>query len=170
MFSQFRYNFFINKKSRFFAFTQVQTNAILLLERRLLGGAGYRRNLIDIKKDTTRRYEIDISAGLMQEEELLDRTNLPTDEKYHTNYTRSILSLVAIIDFKGKLTIVNTTYFQQYIKNFNDFRLLNETNLMVQINKWLSIGVDLEYRYDSEPPSILKDRDFNTNLGLVFNI
>ena len=99
LFSQFRYNFFINRKSRIFAFSQIQTNAILLLERRLLGGVGYRRNLLDIKVDTTKRYEIDLSAGIMQEEELLNRENLPNDEKFYTNYTRAIYSLVGIIDF-----------------------------------------------------------------------
>ena len=40
---------------------------------------------------------------------------------------------------------------------------------MVQLNEWLSISIDLEYRYDSEPPSILKDRDFNANIGLALN-
>ncbi len=170
LFTQLRYNYFINNKSRLFAFTQLQSNAILLLERRLLGGLGYRLNLIDIKKDTSKRFELDISAGLMQEEELLNRTDLPALEKYYTNYTRSIFSLVGIIDIKDKFTLVNTTYFQQYLKNLNDFRLLNETNLMIQINEWFSVSIDLEYRFDSEPPSILKDRDFNTNLGLIFNL
>ena len=82
----------------------------------------------------------------------------------------AIFSLVGIIDIKDKFTLVNTTYFQQYIKDFNDFRLLNETNFMFKINKWLSFSIDIEYRFDSEPPSILKDRDFNSNLGLVFNL
>ena len=106
----------------------------------------------------------------MQEEEQINRESLSIDEKFYTNYTRAIFSLVGIIDFKDKFTIVNTTYFQQYIRNINDFRLLNETNLMVQLNEWLSISIDLEYRYDSEPPSILKNRDFNTNIGLALNI
>ena len=169
LFSQFRYNFFINRKSRVFAFSQIQTNAILLLERRLLVGGGYRRNLLDVKIDSTKRYEIDLSAGLMQEEELLNRENLPNDEKFYTNYTRAIYSLVGIIDIKKKFTIVNTTYFQQYLRNLKDFRLLNETNIMVQIKEWLGIGIDIEFRFDSEPPSTLKDKDFNTNLGLIFN-
>ena len=169
LFSQFRYNFFINRKSRIFAFTQIQSNAILLLERRLLVGGGYRRNLLDIKVDTTKRYEIDLSAGIMQEEEQLNRESFSIDEKFYTNYTRAIFSLVGIIDFKNKFTIVNTTYFQQYIQNIKDFRLLNETNIMVQIKEWLGIGIDIEFRYDSEPPSTLRDKDFNTNLGLVFN-
>lgn len=170
LFTQFRYNYFINKKNRLFAFSQIQTNAILLLERRLLGGAGFRRNLIDIKRDSSIRYELDISTGMMQEHELLNRSNLPLAEKYNTNYTRAIFSIVGIIDISEKFTIVNTTYYQQYIKNMQDYRLLNETNLMIQLNEWFSVSIDLEYRFDSEPPSILKDRDFNTNIGFALNI
>ena len=170
LFTQLRYNYFIDSKSRFFAFSQIQSNAILLLNRRLLFGAGYRRNLIDIKNDSSSRYELDISVGLMQEEEVLNRDGLPVDEKDYTNYTRAMFSIVGIIDITDKFTIVNTTYYQQYVNDLNDYRLLNETNLMVQINEWLMISMDLEYRFDSDAPSILKDRDFNTNLGLVFNI
>ena len=48
-FSQLRYDYQINDKSRYFMFTQLQSNAILLFNRRLLGGLGYRRNLINIE-------------------------------------------------------------------------------------------------------------------------
>ena len=183
LFTQLRYNYFIDKKSRFFSFAQIQSNAILLLEQRLLLGGGYRRNLIDIKVDTSKRYELDLSAGIMQEKELLNTPDGFTaiEDQKNRNYTRAIFSLVGIIDIKDKFTIVNTTYFQQYIKNMDDFRLLNETNFMVHLNEWLSIGIDFEYRFDSDPPKannaangnpieILKPKDFNTNLGLVFNI
>ena len=63
-----------------FAFTQIQSNAILLLERRLLGGAGFRQNIFEKTKDSSKVFKIDISAGIMQEEEL-NRTDLPIDEK-----------------------------------------------------------------------------------------
>ena len=170
LFTQFRYNYFINNKSRFFSFIQVQSNAILLIEKRLLGGAGYRHNIVDLKNDSSSKFSLDISTGIIQEEEILKRENLPSFEEYYTNYTRAIFSLVGIVEIKDKFTLVNTTYFQQYVLDFSDFRLLNETNLMVKINQWLSISLDLEYRFDSQPPSVLKDQDFNTNIGLVFNI
>ncbi|MEK9618612.1 MAG: DUF481 domain-containing protein, partial [Flavobacteriales bacterium] len=50
-FSQLRYDYQINDKSRYFMFTQLQSNAILLFSRRLLVGLGYRRNLINIERD-----------------------------------------------------------------------------------------------------------------------
>ena len=170
IFSQLRYNYNFSAKSRLFAFAQVQSNAILLLEHTLLGGAGFRQNIIEKKKDTTRVFKIDLSVGIMQEEELLNRTDLPVAEKYYTNYTRSVISIVGVYEVTDVFTIVNTTYLQKYIKDFSDYRLLNETNLMFSINEMLSVSLDLEYRFDSDPPSTLKDTDFNTNFGFVFSL
>ena len=170
LFSQLRYNYVFNEKSKVFVFSQLQSNAILLLERRFLVGAGYRRSVVNFHKDSIKSFKIDLSAGVMQENELLNRTNLEIDEKYHTNYTRMIFSLVGVLDVKNKFTLVNTTYFQQYVLNLEDFRLLNEFNLMFNINKNLAFSIDLVYRFDSEPPSILSDRDLNTNVGLLFKL
>jgi hypothetical protein len=170
LFSQLRYNYVFNEKNKLFLFSQLQSNAILLLERRFLAGAGFRRSIVDFHKDSIKSFKIELSAGAMQENELLNRTNLEIGEKYHTNYTRMIFSLVSLFDVKNKFTLVNTTYFQQYLLNLNDFRLLNEFNFMFNINKNLAFSIDLVYRFDSEPPSILSDRDLNTNIGLLFKI
>ena len=166
-FSQLRYDYQINDKSRYFMFTQLQSNAILLFNRRLLGGLGYRRNLINIERDSSSKINFDLSLGVMQEEEVLNRSRLPQNEKYYTNYTRSIFSMVGSWKYKKKLTIINTTYFQQYLFSLADYRLLNETNMLYKLNKNLSLSLDIEYRFDSDPPSLLTNKDLNSNLGLV---
>ena len=166
-FSQFRYDYQINSKSRYFMFTQLQSNAILLFNRRLLAGLGYRRNLINIERDSSLKINLDLSLGIMQEEEVLNRSRLPQNEKYYTNYSRSILSMVGFWKYKKKLTVINTTYFQQYLFSLSDYRLLNETNILYKLNKNLSLSFDIEYRFDSDPPSLLTNKDLNTNLGLV---
>ena len=76
-FSQLRYDYQINDKSRYFMFTQLQSNAILLFNTRLLGGLGYRRNLINIEGDSSSKINFDLSLGIMQEEEVLNRSRLP---------------------------------------------------------------------------------------------
>ena len=106
----------------------------------------------------------------MQEEEILNTETLMLGEKNYTNYTRTMLSMVFSIELSKQFTFINTTYFQQYLKNLSDYRLFNEINLVFAINKWLSVNCDIEYRFDSEPPSSLKNSDFNTNLGLQFNL
>ena len=166
-FSQLRYDYQINHKSRYFMFTQLQSNAILLFNRRLLAGLGYRKNLINIERDSSSRINFDLSLGIMQEEEVLNRSRLPQNEKYYTNYTRSIISMVGSCKYKNKITVINTTYFQQYLFSISDYRLLNETNMLYKLNKNLSLSVDIEYRFDSDPPSQLTNKDLNSNLGLV---
>ena len=166
-FSQLRYDYQINHKSRYFMFTQLQSNAILLFNRRLLAGLGYRKNLINIERDSSSRINFDLSLGIMQEEEVLNRSRLPQNEKYYTNYTRSIISMVGSWKYKKKITVINTTYFQQYLFSISDYRLLNETNMLYKLNKNLSLSVDIEYRFDSDPPSQLTNKDLNSNLGLV---
>ena len=103
----------------------------------------------------------------MQEEEVLNISRLPQNEKYYTNYTRSIFSMVGSWKYKKKLTVINTTYFQQYLFSLADYRLLNETNMLYKLNKNLSLSLDIEYRFDSDPPSLLTNKDLNSNLGLV---
>ena len=166
-FSQLRYDYQINHKSRYFMFTQLQSNAILLFNRRLLAGLGYRKNLINIERDSSSKINFDLSLGIMQEEEVLNRSRLPQNEKYYTNYTRSIISMVGSWKYKKKITVINTTYFQQYLFSISDYRLLNETNMLYKLNKNLSLSVDIEYRFDSDPPSQLTNKDLNSNLGLV---
>ena len=128
---------------------------------------GYRRNLINIERDSSSKINFDLSLGIMQEEEVLNRSSLPQNEKYYTNYTRSIFSMVGSWKYQNKLTVINTTYFQQYLFSLADYRLLNETNMLYKLNKNLSLSLDIEYRFDSDPPSILTKKDLNSNLGLV---
>ena len=92
------------------------------------------------------KFSIDLSVGLMQEVEELNRDKLPINEKYYTNYTRSIISLVGVLELNQKISIINTIYFQQYLSNFSDYRLLNETNLLLKFNEKLSFSLDIEYR------------------------
>ncbi len=104
----------------------------------------------------------------MQEEEQLNTETLQIGKKNYTNYTRSMHSLVLSINIGKNFTFINTTYFQQHLKELADYRLFNAINLLFSINKWMTQSCDLEIREDSEPPSSLKAKDFNTNLGLLF--
>ena len=94
---------------------------------------------------------------LMQEEEVLNRSRLPQNEKYYTNYTRSIFSMVGSWKYKKKLTVINTTYFQQYLFSLTDYRLLNETNLLYKLNKNLSLIITLFANNQPTPPHFMGD-------------
>ena len=170
LFTQLRYNYHFNDKNRLVSLYQLQYNKVLLLNSRQLLGLGLRHSFFEKSIDTLKRIKSDITIGLMQEEEILNTETLMLGEKNYTNYTRTMLSMVFSIELSKQFTFINTTYFQQYLKNLSDYRLFNEINLVFAINKWLSVNCDIEYRFDSEPPSSLNNSDFNTNLGLQFNL
>ena len=171
IFGQLRYNYSFNNKNQVFSFYQTQKNEILELKKRQLFGVGYRKNILNNELDSSRLFKCDISIGVMQEEEILNSEGLLKEEIAYTNFIRMISSLILIFNITDNFTLVNTTYYQPYIKEVADYRLLNETNLLIEINEWLSFNVDLEYRYDSEPPSILAtSTDFNTNFGIIIEL
>ncbi len=168
LFGQLRYNYHFNDKNRLVSLYQLQYNKVLLLNRRQLLGLGIRHRLLEIGTDSTNKFNADFTLGAMQEEEQLNTETLQVGEKNYTNYTRSMLSLVLSINMGENFTFINTTYFQQHLKELTDYRLFNEINLLFSINKWMTLSCDFEIRYDSEPPSSLQAKDFNTNLGLLF--
>ena len=53
----------------------------------------------------------------------------------------------------NSIELKNTTYYQPYIINIWDFRLLNELDLTFSINDWLDYEVNYIIRYDNEQPS-----------------
>ena len=48
-----------------------------------------------------------------------------------------------------RIAFVNTVYDQPIVDHFSDFRILNELDFSIQINKILSININYVYRYDS---------------------
>lgn len=168
LFGQFRYNFLMNDRVSFFSFYQLQRNTILLLSKRQLFGGGSRFTLFNLEKDSTLDIKFDLSGGIMYEEEILNANDIGPEDIQRTQLPRVLLSAMLKFDIHDRLSIINTMYFQGNALNFNDYRLFYEGNILYALNSWLNIGIDFEYRFDSEPPSVLKSRDFNTNIGFLF--
>lgn len=169
VFGQFRYVRNISRNGGIFGFYQLQKNEILLLRRRQLAGLGYKHKLITVKKDTAEVFGFVLSAGVMQEEELLNAGDVGPEDIIYKNLTRVSLSSVISIQLAENISLLNTTYYQQSF-DINDFRLLNETNLIFELREWLSFSFDVEYRFDSDPPSTLRPSDLNLNFGFQVNL
>ena len=69
----------------------------------------------------------------------------------------------------NSIELKNTTYYQPYIINIWDFRLLNELDLTFSINDWLDYEVNYIIRYDNEQPSFL-DKKLDQYITSGFNI
>ncbi len=167
IFAQIRFNQLISNSSRFYLFSQIQTSYILLLERRILNGAGYRFDLITQEKDSLLKHKMDVSIGIMQEEEILNKDRLLFNEQSYTNYTRGNISINNKFHLNKPFTLVNNLYFQPYLKDLSDFRFFNELSLLFESNDFLSFVIDFELRYDNKPPIMLTQTDFNIQFGIV---
>ena len=169
---QLRYIYGFREKIKFFSFLQAQTAGSLLLNERFLLGGGVRFNLLDKKIISSKEqlFKLDFSCGVMQELEVLDNTTLPDFEDFTTNYTRSIFSVVSVLNLSDSINLINTTYCQQYVKELSDYRIFHEMNLVFSVNARLSLALDFEYRFDSDPPSVLENSDYKTTIGFMFTL
>lgn len=159
-FVHLRHNYKISQRLKTFAFYQLQFNEVLLLTKRDVYGLGLRYRFI--KNDSL---HLDIGSGAMKELEVLDETQISFTDEVTTNYLRG----TAVYSFKlvqKKYKINHVAYYQPYFKNFQDFRLLNDINLAIALNKHLSLNILFVSRYDSKPPSVLKKYDNSLMIGI----
>ena len=103
----------------------------------------------------------------MQEIEDLNNNEILENEIIRTNFTRYIASLIFVYNINENISMINTTYLQNRISNFSDYRFLNELNVLFEINSTISLNIDFEYRFDNMPPSTLIKRDVNVNYGTL---
>jgi len=162
-FVHLRHNYKITNRLKSFEFYQYQFNEVLLLNRREVLGGGLRYQFID--KDSL---NFDIGLGAIRETEILNRTTLLSNELSETTYYRA--SCVSSFSWKlGKnVKIYNVIYFQPYLKNFSDYRLLNDFNMIFSITKQFELIAALTTRYDNMPPGSLES--FDNALDFGFNL
>ena len=159
-FVHIRHNYKLSDRIKTFEFYQLQFNDVLLLEKREVFGAGLRFAVIN--KDSLK---LNFGMGLMRESEILNKTTLKPGELSVTNYWRA----TSVVSFKWIVSkivkIDNVIYFQPYLKDFNDYRLLNDFNMGVSITNHFELITSLTIRYDNKPPGSLKKMDSVISFG-----
>lgn len=134
-------------------FAQAQFNEFIRLKSRGLGGLGVRAVVVESKVA-----DVYVGSGYMLEYERLDvpagcgddATADCTEDANH-RWTNYLAFSIKLLD--GKLTLQNTAYAQPRFDRFSDYRLLSEGALTVSVNSLFSLGIALNLRYDSEPPT-----------------
>lgn len=164
-FGHVRHNYKLNENLKTFAYYQLQFNEVLLLTKREILGGGLRYAIIN--KDSL---GLDFGAGLMYENEFLNRTTLLLDEISETHYLRaSFICSFHLVLTKG-MQINNVIYYQSYINDYTDYRLLNDFSLLFKINKHLNFNTTFTLRFDNKPPSSLKPYDSFVKVGVGYVI
>jgi putative salt-induced outer membrane protein YdiY len=165
-YGQLRHNFTIGKNTQLFNFYQAQYNNNLIMDNRQLLGSGFR---FDLSKTDSSKFHCIFQLGVMYEREVINRDKIPETEIYQTDFIRSATNVVLKWD-KDNVHIVSITYYQVHMLNVKDYRVLNDTELLVDINKRLSVNFIFQYRFDSKPPSVLTPHDYMSSIGIRYKL
>ncbi len=165
IYSQIRYNYVFTERLQSFMFYQLQNNEILLIRRRELAGAGIRISLLNADSAKIR---VDAGIGGMYENELLNEKSSEIPAGTANHYFRMTDFLSARYS-SGKIKIVDVLYYQPLMRQFSDFRLYNDLTLQFAIQKHLSFGAGMTYRYDSRPPGSLKRYDIGIKNSIILS-
>jgi hypothetical protein len=156
-FVHMRYTRKFNKHLRLEAFTQYQSNPVLLIKTRVLAGTGPRIKILN--KPT-----IKSSLGVLYMFEYEETCEtIPEIHRHHriSSYFTFTWSLPNKI---GELSTI--TYYQPRIDYFKDFRLTNQTEIGFALGKHISLVVGMRYLYDAYPPEGVIRNSFATNMGI----
>ena len=140
-FGHLRYNRKLGEVIRWELFTQIQYNSLTKIDKRILGGTGFRFKLTPY--DAARFY---LGVAYMYEyEELLDPLVYNKDHRASSYFSFSLYPV-------ENITLMSTLYVQPLLKDARDYKLSNESQLIVGITKKLNLNFTFKYAYDSRPP------------------
>lgn len=159
-FIHLRYNRKLNKTLRWEIYHQDQTNRLLALYFRSLTGTGMRLKLAG--KKYFKSY-LGIAAFYEYEESQEAKVVYKNDFR-SSNYW--VLSF-ELPGNKGEIT--STTYYQPMLNNWSDFRLTNQTQLVLSFNKNWSYTCHLNYFFDKVPPTGIRKEAISFDNGIRVN-
>ncbi len=153
-------------------FLQREFNEFINLEDRRLAGGGLRirwRQRQDLSGKPP-PLQINTGIGLMWEREQIDTTGQESSDKPVTDIIRSTNYLVVRWQLDERLTLFSTTYYQVDPSRLSDYRILWEGRLGFTVTKRLSLTINLDLRYDSEPPEGIKPYDLEVTNGVSYRL
>ena len=142
---------------------QYQNNLVLLLDQRWTAMAGLRLRPVE-----RRRFGLSGTLGGLVEHEVRNVLDERPDPRLMTNI-RLVGRLTTRIELvPDGLTWRHTLYVEPRVDRWRDLLVLDYHTLEAHANKVISMTVDLQLRYDSEPPGELARLDTRITWGLRF--
>jgi len=144
-------------------FAQAEQNRFSRLKLRALLGSGVRW---DLSAGDSQR-QLYFGTGAFYTYESIDFKEQTDDAGKERNFRGNFYLLMqqALTD---NTYIQSTTYFQPAIDNLKDYRLLEVFGLKIDLNKALSISMDLELSHDNRPPQLVEKSDISYKSGIVY--
>ncbi len=154
-----RYNYKISKRVIWEVFTQLQQNKINLIAHRTLVGTGVRYKLTNSDK-----YKFYIGSLAMYENEKLTDDITPV-QKHIRNSSYLSFSLYP----KDNIAFISTTYYQPILKNFSDYRVSNQSSLLVGMFNNVSIKISYTFTYDTFPAVGIPSSQYDFSTGISYS-
>jgi len=153
-------------------FLQREFNEFINLEDRQLAGGGLRIRWLQRQGPSEKPppLQLNTGIGLMWEREQIDTTGQESNVKPVTDIIRSTNYFVVRWQLDDRLALFSTTYYQVDLRRFSDYRVLWEGRLGVTLTKRLSLTLNLDLRYDSEPPEGIEPYDLEITNGISYRL
>ena len=152
----------LNELLQFEAFVQTDFNKKRLLDKRELIGGGLR-----FKVTSSDPIKIRLGISYFYEQEKYD---VAENSLHGSNLFANRLSTYLTFDYKIKndVQFVSTTYYQPQIGKWDDYKILSDNSLVVNISSFVDLNVGFNLRFDSRPPETIKGTDTFTKFGFGF--
>ena len=156
-FAHLRFNTKLSKVIRWEAFTQIQYNNLTKVNMRYLAGTGPRFKLTPYE---TAKFYWGV-AYMFEYEEDINPEVTHQDHRISSYFSFSLRPV-------DNVSFVSTTYVQPLIRDFGDYRLLNEDILSLAITGNLSFHMKFQVTYDAAPPEGVPNTIYKSVNGLTY--
>lgn len=143
-------------------FMQLEQNRFIRLEYRDLAGIGLRLSLFNDEEQGAGFLGL---GAFYVREKLFDPG---IDEPGAEKTWRANVYLVLKYRIGDHSRIVNSTYYQPGLSETEDYRVLEELSLAVDINKSVVLKLGVNVRHDSMPPLGVEETDTTYRAGFVY--
>lgn len=154
------------EKTNWEYFLQRQYDEFIDLKYRNLYGTAIKYRFFESKslKDTTNILDLNISTGVMYEQESysFEPNNVQKNLWRSTNFISFDWSK------QKRLNLTGVIYYQPAFNNFKDFRVAAETTLEFSIVRKVFFAFQFSYKYNNMPVTNVKPYDISLENGLRF--
>ena len=156
-FLHFRYNYKLNSLVRWEVFTQVQKNIITGISSRFLIGTGPRFKIL-----STKLFRLYAASLLMYERE--SETMFDVIQ----NNARSSSYVSFTITPNKQVEVISTSFFQPLLRDWNNYRVLNQISIRVKAAKKLGMMLKWNYLNDSRPVTGVPSVNYSLSTGFDY--
>jgi len=154
-----RYNYRFARRIAWEIFTQGQYNKISFIKFRGLLGTGPR-----FKLTKSENYKFYLGTLVMYEYEELEDNVTPVQR----DFRGSIYASFSLYPIKT-LSLISTTYYQPRLSQFGDYRVSNESSLLIDVYKNLAFSINYTFTFDSFPAEGIPNSQYDFATGIVYS-